>query len=280
MEKCRSSHLKIFRFQDSTRELAQKYSCSSLVAAILQMNHGETTQDSAHIRSWLNPRFEKIIEGLSLGSASKPAADKWKSLDSFGKVFVYGDYDVDGISSTVLAMEIFERKAEDVQYFIPRRDIQGYGLHGFVIRRLVEMGCNTLVVVDCGTKDKEMLDELEKEGVNVFVFDHHSIGTSESYWKDTVTPHIDGDIETRDLCAAAVLWFWAWNENIVPKNWLQLRLDLAALATISDCMPLNLLNRALVQQGMNRMRSQPRQGLACLFDKLGLSRFTISEDQL
>jgi len=272
--------LKIFHFQDSTRELAQKYSCSSLVAAILQMNHSDATQDSARIRSWLNPKFEKIIEGLSLGNASKLAAQKWRSLDSFGNVFVYGDYDVDGISSTVLAMEIFEGKAKKVQYFIPRRDVQGYGLHNFVVRRLVEMGCNTLVIVDCGTKDKEILDDLAKEGINVFVFDHHSVGACEDYWENTVNPHIDGDIETRKLCATAVLWFWAWNENILPKHWLQLRTDLVALATISDCMPLNLLNRALVQQGMNQMRSQPRQGLACLFDRLGLNRFTISEEQL
>ncbi|MCL2767156.1 MAG: DHHA1 domain-containing protein [Synergistaceae bacterium] len=280
MEKCRSSHLKIFRLQDSTRELAQKYSCSSLVAAILQMNHSDATEDRTRIRSWLNPKFEKIIEGLSLGSAGRIAADKWKSLESFGKVFVYGDYDVDGISSTVLAMEIFEGKAEDVQYFIPRRDVQGYGLHKLVVRRLVEMGCNTLVVVDCGTKDKEMLDELEKEGINIFVFDHHSVGESEAYWEKAVNPNIDGDEETRKLCAAAVLWFWAWNENILPKHWLLNRIDLVAIATISDCMPLNLLNRSLVQHGMNQMRSQPRQGLACLFDKLGLSRFTISEEQL
>ncbi|MCL1941475.1 MAG: DHHA1 domain-containing protein [Synergistaceae bacterium] len=244
------------------------------------MNHSDKAQDSARIRSWLNPKFEKIIEGLSLGANGKSAAEKWKSLDSFGKVFVYGDYDVDGISSTVLAMEIFEGKAEDVQYFIPRRDVQGYGLHKFVVRRLVEMGCNTLVVVDCGTKDKDLLDSLEKEGINVFVFDHHSVAPNEDCWEKADNPHIEGDIETRKLCATAVLWFWAWNENILPRHWLQLRIDLVALATISDCMPLSLLNRSLVQQGMNQMRSQPRQGLACLFSKLGLSRFTISEEQL
>ena len=280
LEKCRSSHLKIFRLEESTHELAQKYSCSSLVAAVLQMNHSDATEDSVRIRSWLNPKFEKTIDGLSLGSASELAADKWRRLSSFGKVFVYGDYDVDGISSTVLAMEIFDRKAEKVQYFIPRRDVQGYGLHDFVVRRLVEMGCNTLVIVDCGTKDKEILDSLETEGINVFVFDHHSVGANEAYWENTVNPHIDGDYDTKMLCATAVLWLWAWNENILPKHWLQHRVDLVALATISDCMPLNLLNRALVQQGMNHMRSQPRQGLACLFDKLGLSRFTISEEQL
>ena len=280
LEKCKSSHLKIFHLEDSTRELAQRYSCSSLVAAILQMSHSDATQDRDRIRSWLNPKFEKVIKGLSLGNASRLTADKWKNLDSFGKVVVYGDYDVDGISSTVLAMEIFEKKAEEVQYFIPRRDVQGYGLHEFVVRRLVEMGCNTLVIVDCGTKDKDMLDCLEKEGINIFVFDHHSVRANEAYWQNAVNPHIDGDMETRMLCATAVLWFWAWNENILPRHWLQHRIDLVALATISDCMPLNLLNRALVQQGMNNMRSQPRHGLACLFDRLGLSRFTISEEQL
>lgn len=241
---------------------------------------GEESENASLIRSWLNPKFEKVVDGLSLGNGSASAARKWKSKDSLGKVIVYGDYDVDGVSSTVLAMEIFKEKATDVQYFIPRRDVQGYGLHSSVVKQLVRMGCDTLVVVDCGTKDKDILDVLEASGVNVFVFDHHSVGAGERYWNGTVNPHIDGSEDSRMLCATSVLWFWAWNENIRPKTWLQLRLGLAALATISDCMPLTLLNRALVQQGMNQMRSQPRQGLLCLFEKLGLSRFTISEEQL
>lgn len=280
MDRCNRSRLKIFELQNSTEELAQRCSCSPLAAAVLQMGCGEDVYDTARMKAWLSPRFENEMQALSLGHNSKKMANIWKDNKSFGHVVVYGDYDVDGVSSTVLAMELFQSKAIDVEYFIPRRDVQGYGLHRNVLRQLINMGCNTLVVVDCGTKDKLMLDALTAKGINVFVFDHHSVDNSEAYWDNVINPQIDGDDETKKLCATAVLWFWAWKEGIASQQWLQTRMDLVALATIADCMPLNLLNRSLVQQGMNQMRSQPRYGLRCLFEKLYLNRLTLSEEQL
>jgi len=145
---------------------------------------------------------------------------------------------------------------------------------------MMEGGCNTLVVVDCGTNDSELLHSLERKGVDVFVFDHHSVSAALPYYSSTVNPCIDGDDMARKLCATAVLWSWAWKEKVVARSWLDYVLDLAALATISDCMPLNILNRVIVQKGMGLMRRNPRRGLAALFEKLGITARTISEEQL
>ncbi|MBR0035323.1 MAG: single-stranded DNA exonuclease RecJ, partial [Synergistaceae bacterium] len=81
-------------------------------------------------------------------------------------------------------------------------------------------------------------------------------------------------------CATAVLWCWAWQENIVPKKFLQYEVDLPALATIADCMPLHNLNRSLVRYGMNQMRNNPRRGLAVLFEQLGINKFQLNEEHL
>jgi single-stranded-DNA-specific exonuclease len=244
------------------------------------MCHEDRCSDVDDAQEWLKPQFDILMENLNLGEASAEAAKKWRSKYSFGNIVVYGDYDTDGISATVLAMEIFRHKALGVRYFIPRRDMQGYGLHASVLERLTESGCNTLVVVDCGTNDVNLLYELERKGVDVFVFDHHSVSVSASSFPATVNPCIDGDDMSKKLCATAVLWSWAWKEEIVPRSWLRYALDLVTLATISDCMPLNVLNRVIVQKGLNLMRSNPRRGLSVLFEKLGITQRTVSEEQL
>lgn len=277
---CSRTSLRLYDIDDPIRDLAERLSCSELAAVVLGMSHQNKIDDVDDVRAWLNPELEESLEKLNLGSASSFAAQKWRSKSTFGNVVVYGDYDTDGIASTVLAMEIFRHKALGVRYFIPRRDMQGYGLHSSVLQRLTENGCNTLVVVDCGTNESELLHELERQGINVFVFDHHSVSDGISTFPCTVNPCIDGDEAARKLCATAVLWSWAWKEKIVSRSWLQYALDLPALATISDCMSLNALNRVIVQKGLALMRNNPRRGLNALFEKLGIASQALSEEQL
>ena len=231
------------------------------------------------VKDWLNPKIDQILDKLDLGMASAEARKKWESKSSFGNVLVYGDYDTDGISSTVLAMEIFRHKAAQVRYFIPRRDIQGYGLNSDVLEQIAHGGCNTLVVVDCGTNDCDMLSAIARQGIDVFVFDHHTVAGALTF-PTVVNPCFDGSDKARKLCATAVLWCWAWKEGIMSRDWLKYALDLVALATISDCMPLNSLNRALVRQGMALMRTNPRRGLGALLNRLGINRHQLSEEQL
>ena len=102
----------------------------------------------------------------------------------------------------------FRHKAVQVRYFIPRRDVQGYGLNAEVLEQVVRGGCNTLVVVDCGTNDSEMLEDLERRGLDVFVFDHHTVAEAPAFHA-IVNPCADGGGKARKLCATAVLWCWA-----------------------------------------------------------------------
>ncbi|GHS89541.1 phosphoesterase RecJ [Synergistales bacterium] len=277
---CRDTNLELYEIGELTRELAQKLSCPELTAAVLGMGPASRRADAEAARAWMKPHFETLMDEMDMGSAARAAAEKWRSKPSFGNVVVYGDYDVDGVSSTVLAMEIFRHKAFGVRYFIPRRDAQGYGLHAQILERLTESGCNTLVIVDCGTNDEDMLNELTKRKIDVFVFDHHSISLPSISFPFTVNPNIDGDETAKKLCATSVLWSWAWKEEIISRPELLYALDLAAMATVSDCMPMDALNRAMVQKGLALMRGKPRRALSVLFDKLDISRRAISEEQL
>ena len=278
LPECLASDIRIFRLDEQTRQLAGELSCPPLAASVLEMLKGSENVDA--LKEWIHPDFNSQIDSLDLGEGSKAAKSLWDSKSSFGNVLVYGDYDTDGISSTVLAMEIFRNKAAQVRYFIPRRDVHGYGLRADILDKIASAGCDTLVVTDCGTNDSKMLEELAAKGINIFVFDHHSVSAPITI-PTIVNPCIN--IEAGDhqkICATAVLWCWAWKENIVSRKFLQYEIDLVTLATIADCMPLHNLNRLLVRYGMNLMKSNPRRGLSALFDCLGISKPQLTEEHL
>lgn len=278
LQTCLTSDIKIYRRGNSAKLLASELSCPELAARVLEMLRGD--EDIEALREWIHPDFAKQIDSLDLGTGSKAAKSLWNSKSSFGNVLVYGDYDTDGISSAVLAMEIFRNKAAQVRYFIPRRDIDGYGLHAGILEKIAVSGCDTLVVTDCGTNDSEMLQKLADKGIDIFVFDHHSVSAPVTI-PTIVNPCINMEAgELQKICATAVLWCWAWKENIVPQKFLRYEIDLAALATIADCMPLHNLNRSLVRYGMKLMRTNPRRGLSALFDCLGINRSRLTEEHL
>ena len=278
MQICKSDELKIFNPTPETKKLADLLSCSELTAGVLEMLRGSS--DPEILREWIKPDFKNQMQKLNLGDAGKNAQKLWEAKSSFGNVLVYGDYDTDGVCSTVLAMEIFRNKAAQVRYFIPRRDIHGYGLNSEILDKIARVGCNTLVVVDCGTNDSKMLEKLQAAGVkNIFVFDHHKVST-EITIPTIVNPYNGGGGDTQKLCATAVLWCWAWNSGIITHEHLKYDIDLVALATIADCMPLHNLNRSLVRYGLHLMRSNPRRGLGALFDCLGINRSQLSEEHL
>ncbi|MBQ7192800.1 MAG: DHH family phosphoesterase [Synergistaceae bacterium] len=275
---CLASDLKIYSPSDETRQLAGKLSCPPLAAGVLEMLKGDEDIDT--LREWIHPDFNSQIDSLDLGEGSKAAKSLWESKSSFGNVLVYGDYDTDGISSTVLAMEIFRNKAAQVRYFIPRRDVHGYGLRADILDKVAGSGCNTLIVTDCGTNDSGMLEKLAAKGINIFVFDHHSVSAPITI-PTIVNPCINIDSgDNQKICATAVLWCWAWKENIISRKFLQYEIDLVTLATIADCMPLHGLNRLLVRYGMELMKNNPRRGLSALFDCLGIKKSQLSEEHL
>jgi len=273
---CRSDRLRIVRPTSSTKTIAEREGCSLLTAAVLESRGGQEGLSSFRCSS-----LSSLLDGLDLGRGAVEAAVRWKKIPDLGRVLVYGDYDVDGVASTTLAMEICRSKAQQVRFFIPHRHEQGYGLHESVMDQLLPMGWDTLVVVDCGSKDREILERAAAAGINVFVFDHHQPEEGKHFHGAVVNPHGTGGCSFgKALCATGVLWAWAWQFDILPRKLMEGMTDFTALATLADCMPLNALNRELVRGGISLMKSRPRSGLARLFSRLGLTSQALSEESL
>ncbi|GHV55350.1 phosphoesterase RecJ [Synergistales bacterium] len=165
-----------------------------------------------------------------------------------------------------------------MKYYIPDRHAQGYGFHHKVARKITSRSakCDLLVIVDCGTQDTQAIGEIRACGIPVIVFDHHLARGRPADADALINPHIDGSDLGRDLCAAGVVWCWAWKHELAPREWLAKRLDLAALATVADCVPMSSpVNRAIVREGTKALRVTERDGLRKLMQRLEIDPFTV-----
>ncbi|WP_267423918.1 single-stranded-DNA-specific exonuclease RecJ [Methylobacterium sp. GC_Met_2] len=198
-------------------------------------------------------------------------------------VAVFGDYDVDGAASAALLAGYLRGLGIRSPIHIPDRITEGYGPNIGAITALAADGATLLVCVDCGTSGHAPLEEAEKSGLDVIVLDHHAAAEVLPPARAVVNPNRLDDLSgLGHLCAAGVVFLTlvALNRALRhdgffgpsrPEPVLTDCLDLVALATVADVVPLTGLNRAFVNQGLTVMRHRGRIGLAALLDAASLS---------
>ena len=279
--RCTNNDLNIYRPGQTAMALASRLDCSLFQAALLEMRGVTASASDSTIDGWLSPDMERILDSLELGESNARAAEIFRGLSEDSDVVVYGDYDVDGISSTTIAMELALLKHAHVRYFIPHRFNQGYGLHSEVAIGIAKRKCDLVIVVDCGTQDVEAVRLIKDSGIPVVIFDHHLV-EGETAGSDTmINPQAGGDQLAKGLCATGVIWCWAWQNRILPAEQLVRMLDLVALATIADCVTMaSPLNRVLVQEGLGVLRRSPRPGLEILMQRFMLAPQALDTEDL
>jgi single-stranded-DNA-specific exonuclease len=196
------------------------------------------------------------------------------------RVAIFGDYDVDGACSAALISEYLEACGCETIVHIPDRVSEGYGPNVEAMARFAALGASLVVTVDCGAVSHEPFAEARKLGLDVIVFDHHQAPVALPSAVAIVDPNREDDLSGLGSLSAAGVSFLAlvalnralretgfWNGRSAPD--LLLSLDLVALATVADVVPLIGLNRAFVVKGLQVMRQRRRPGLAALFDVAG-----------
>ncbi len=198
-------------------------------------------------------------------------------------VAVFGDYDVDGAASAAMLAGYLRDLGLKAPIHIPDRITEGYGPNIAAITALAAEGATLLVCVDCGTNGHGPLEEAERSGLDVIVLDHHAASEILPPARAVVNPNRRDDLSgLGHLCAAGVVFLTlaALNRALRAENMFSLArpeprltdaLDLVALATIADVVPLEGLNRAFVVQGLAVMRHRGRAGLAALLDAASLA---------
>jgi single-stranded-DNA-specific exonuclease len=196
------------------------------------------------------------------------------------RVAIFGDYDVDGACSAALLSEYLRACGLETIVHIPDRVTEGYGPNAEAIQGFASQGATLVVTVDCGAVSREPFDVASRLGLDVIVFDHHQAPEVLPKTAALVDPNREDDLSGLGyLCAAGVVFMALvalkralreagfWSGGKAPD--LTAALDLVALATVADVVPLIGLNRAFVVKGLGIMRQRRRPGLAALFDIAG-----------
>ena len=166
--RCAKDSLNIHTQTEVSAQIAARFNCSPFQASLLEMRGLTADVMPKEVENWLSPYLPRLLEKLDLGADNANAAALVRGLGPSSDVVVYGDYDVDGISATAIAMELALSKGAHVRYFIPHRFNQGYGLHKDVAQVIAKRKCDLVIVVDCGTQDVESVEILKKNDVQCF----------------------------------------------------------------------------------------------------------------
>jgi single-stranded-DNA-specific exonuclease len=237
----------------------------------------------ADVRAYLEPRLRDLMPDPSTLTDMDAVVARLAAAARRGEaVAIFGDYDVDGACASALLHRYLAAAGARPRIHIPDRLIEGYGPNSEAIRMLAGEGATLLVTVDCGTTSHEPLAEARRLGMDVLVLDHHQAPVDLPETGGLVNPNRQDDLSgLGHLCAAGVVFMALvglqralreaghWRGNGPPD--LIGELDLVALATVADVVPLKGLNRAFVRQGLAVARERRRPGLAALMDVAGLN---------
>ncbi|MER9659546.1 single-stranded-DNA-specific exonuclease RecJ [Mesorhizobium sp. M0159] len=250
--------------------IAQGYGVPDIVARVLA-GRGVTAEQT---EQFLDPTIRNLLpDPASLTDMDKAASRIAQAVMAREKVAIFGDYDVDGAASSALLKRFLAHFSVPSEIYIPDRIFEGYGPNPEAMRELVSRGATLIVTVDCGTNSAASIDAAKAVGADVVVLDHHQVGGPLPAATAVVNPNREDDLSGQGhLCAAGVVFLCLVQTakilrsrlpDAAPPDLLGL-LDLVALGTVCDVVPLTGINRAFVVKGLQVARQQRNEGLAAL----------------
>ena len=271
-------------------ELGNAPSLGDNIVRQLLLSRGVAPKD---IDRHLTPTLRNFLPDPSLFRDMDTAADRIaQAVLSGEKITIYGDYDVDGATSSALLIRLLRDLGVEAGYYIPDRLLEGYGPSGEALVKLGEEGSSLIVTVDCGAMAHEALGMAHDAGIDVIVVDHHKCSPDLPKTVALVNPNrLDEEDEAAShghLAAVGVAFLLAialvrtlrnrsYFENRKEPDLLAL-LDVVALGTVADVAALHGLNRAFVAQGLKVMAKRDNIGMAALIDASRLKRAPACSD--
>jgi len=266
---------------DISEEFKNKYPEYSDIFLQLLWNRG--LREKENIEKFLNPNFDTDIYNPFLFLQMEEVVEAIiKYLKAGKKICIFGDYDVDGATSTAILYEILMLFKGNIDFYIPDRVSEGYGLNKEAIKEISEKGAELIITVDNGIRNKEEIAYAKGLGLDIIVTDHHEPPETKEELPDCliINPMIEGETYPfKKLSGAGVAYKLAraliekskLEEN--DKKILEYRLfDLVAIGTVADCMSLVGENRTLVKKGLGALNKTSRIGLKKLIEIVGIDR--------
>ena len=255
-----------------TAALTRELQIDPVIARLL-VDRGLTTPETAH--RFLNPTVDHLHDPFLMTDLPVGVDRLLAAIERGERIAVHGDYDVDGVTSTVILRRLIELLGGDVVHFIPERLRDGYGLQPEAIDRLHERNVRVIISVDCGIRSQEAAARAKELGVDLVITDHHEPGASLPPALAVINPRRpDCAYPDKDLAGVGVTLKVAHALCLKTDRmqWLPGFLKLAAIGTVADMVPLRGENRVIAKLGLDRLTRGPHTiGLQALLDASGVS---------
>ena len=263
---------------DRSAELAKSLKISPLVAQVLINRQITDAQTGAH---FLTPKLTDLIDPAQMPGI-EPAVQRLKqAITSKERITIYGDYDVDGITGVTILWQILTLLGADVDYYIPHRVDEGYGLNTEAIETLAKSGTGLLVTVDCGITAFDTVELAGRLGLDVIITDHHQPNRDLPEAVAIVHPALEESYPNQDSAGAMVAFKLAWavaNEfnsgrRLEPRlrEYMLTATSLAAMGTVADIVDLRGENRILTSYGLRALPDSKLSGIQALIETAGLT---------
>jgi single-stranded-DNA-specific exonuclease len=253
-------------------EIDEKLSNYPAILRKLIYNRGITSAEEAETYLTAYGSIHDPFELLGMDAAVERII--W-AIHKTEPIAVYGDYDVDGVTATALLVQVLRKLGGDVREYIPNRFQEGYGVNKEALKTLYDAGVKLVVTVDCGIRSLAEAEYAKEIGLDLIISDHHDPLTGPPTGIPVICPKQEGDLYPEKNLAGVGLAFKIAeailkkypSEGVHAEDWL----DLVAVGTVADIVPLAGENRALVRAGLKELRACMRQGLLSLAGVAGLA---------
>ena len=254
-------------------DIANEYHIPKMIATVL-LNRGVKKED---IPAFIKKSIANIIDPSLMLDMDKAVERINSAIKSGEKIVVYGDYDVDGITSTALLYEFLEKLGANVEYYIPDRKGEGYGINIMAVNKLLRQGAKLLITVDCGITAIGEVEFAKLQKMDVIITDHHTckdrLPTAAVAILNPKRPDCEYPF---DLLAGVGVAFklvlaLAVSHGMSSKEVFDEYIDLAALGTIADVVPLLGENRIIVDKGLGALQNPSRIGIRAIEEVAGVT---------
>ena len=249
-------------------EILEKFNLSKLLSKILV---NRNILNNKEIEIFLNPTRDDFYNPFLMLDMEKAVDRILKAIETNEKVIIYGDYDVDGITSTTVLKKFLEERGLETGYYIPNRLEEGYGLNKEAIEKIIEQEYTLIITVDCGISGIEEVEICNKLGIDVIVTDHHEqLDILPNAYAIIDAKRKDNTYPFRGLAGCGVVFKLiqaiAIKLNLQAKEYLKY-LDIVCVGTISDIVPLIDENRVIAKLGLKLINQTKNIGLKTLMQE-------------
>lgn len=258
--------------QNKISELSEKLALPSAIACIL-VNRGIDTEDAA--RAFLGKSISGVRHPFELKDAQKAAERIKAALEHKEKIVIYGDYDVDGITSTAILYQFLLEQGADIDFYIPNRSDEGYGINMLALQKIKKSGAKLLITVDCGITAVGEVEFAKALGLDVIITDHHTCKDELPKAYALINPKQPGcTYPFKDLAGCGVAFklvlALALTLGYSAREYFDKYISIVAIGTVADLVSLTDENRVFVSSGLMHLQNTQSKGLKALFKIAGI----------